>query len=466
MKVEVTVIDESPNHRTNENAGTTSWTDRKPHELERGAEEIGDSMRDGVWRTFNLGRRRDSSFGGGGIPVSSPARGGGNEVGMENRTRMSRPTTADTLVADENIDGVSDESHYSQEEGDTSTPELAPGPAIGGDMGDTTAAAPVASDSSAQAPRERRDETSSSVTRLPSRIGQNQQFPLGGNRHPLKITTIGPPDNVNLNLDTGYPVQSNDNYDSDAANASNANNEIIEVPRGREGRLVMNQNTTTMPRTMSGSSLTLNPRLGMGRMSVGTTTPTGLSSTPPISPCSSSILPTFPSPTVPLQYSPHPPPASHSRPRTAPTSPTTSTTTSLSTAPPASTPISRPATADSNSPIRRHRLDSILANSTAHIRQRTLTRESSVRFVDYVDGESGYVGPLGPVRDSDGGDSGSNGSNGSPGNGGRTVLVVEIPPPPPRSYSFSKDKDGNGRTLVDSPLKKRDLSASHEEIGK
>jgi len=50
---------------------------------------------------------------GDGIRASSPARGGGKE----NRTRMSRPTTADTLVADE---WVLDGSHYSQEEGGTS----------------------------------------------------------------------------------------------------------------------------------------------------------------------------------------------------------------------------------------------------------------------------------------------------------------------------------------------------------
>jgi len=415
------VIDESPNHRTNENAGTTLWTGRKLHEPERGAEEVGHSMRDGVWRTFNLGRRRGGDSGDGGIA----ARGGGEEVEMENRTRMRRPTTADTLVADENIDGhpAPDGSRYPREEGDVaasaSTPTPAPGPVIGGDTGDTTAAAPVESDSSAEAPRERRHKRRSrSLTRLPSRIDQNQQAFLGGNRHPLKITPTDPPDTVNLNLDTDDPVQFYDDYDYDVANASNADNKITEVPRGRKGRLGM---TTTMPRTMSGSSLIP----------------------------SSALLPAFSSPTMPLQYSPHLPPASYSRPRTAPTSPTTPTTTiSPSTTPVVSIPNSRPATADGNGSIRHHRLDSILASSTTHLRQghlRTPTRESSpsrsVRFIDYVDGESGYVGPSGPVRDSNGG--------GSTGNGGRTVLTVEIPPPPSRSYSFSKDKDGNGRSMVE-----------------
>ena len=437
------MLGESPSHRIDGGAGTTSWTGRKLPEPERETEEMGHSMRDGVWRTFNIGRRHGGGSGAGGIP----ARGGE----MEDRTRMRRPTTADTLVADENIDrhSVSAGSHYSQEEGAIAAAP-APETATGGDTGDTTpAAVAVTGGSSAQAPRERRNKRrSSSLTRLPSRIGQNQQAPLGRDRRPLKITSTGPPDIVNLNSDTHYPVQFYDNDDSDAANTSNADNGIAEVPRGREGRLGMNKNTTRMPRTMSGSSLTLNPGLGMLRTSAGTTTPTGLSS----------------SPTTPLQGSPYLPPATRSRPRTAPTSPTTSTTTiSASTAPLASIPISRPATADSNSLIRHHRLDSILASSTAHLRQghhRTPTRESSpsrsVRFIDYVDGESGYVGPSGPIRDSNGG-----GSNGSAGNGGRTVLAVEIPPPfpsIPRSYSFCKDKDGNGngngngKTLVDSPV--------------
>ncbi|KAF8812044.1 hypothetical protein BYT27DRAFT_7183207 [Phlegmacium glaucopus] len=468
--VEVTVIDDRTD--TDGTAGaTSSWTGRKLHELERGAEEIGQSMRDhGVWKNLGFGRRR-SGGGGSGSGASTPvaASGSGGElVEMANRTRTGRPTTADTLVADEDIDGpgVSEDSHYSQEAGgvvaSTSTPVLVPEPTIG-NTGDTTAvaaaAAPVPSDPSAKAPRERKNKRRSvSLTRLPSsRTSQNQQAPpLVGHRRPLKTT---PADTVNLNLDSDYPVQYYDDYDSDTARASNADNEITEVSRGRAGRLGMNPNTTTPSlRTTSGSYPTLNPRLGMGRTSA---TPTGISSSTPISP--SILLPILTSSTIPpLQYSPHLPPTSRSRPRTAPTSPTSSSTTiSLSTgyATPlaSSTPISRPGTADSNNSIRHHRLNSIRAGGTAHPRQghRTPTRESSpsrsVRFIDYADGESGYVGPQGPVRD------------GGSGSGGRTILVVEIPPPTPsipKSYSFSKDKDGGGRTLVDSPVEEeRSLNA-------
>jgi len=139
--------------------------------------------------------------------------------------------------------------------------------------------------------------------------------------------------------------------------------EFNKVPRGREN---MNQNTR---RTMTGSSLMMNPRSRTNLAGI------------PVS--SSAILsPVFPSPT---------------RPRTAPASPTIS-----------SSPLaSRPGTADS---IRHHRLDSIRASGQGH---RTPTRESSpsrhsVRFVEHHGGDSN-----GPIRDS---------------NGGKNVVVLELPP--------------------------------------
>ena len=54
--------------------------------------------------------------------------------------------------------------------------------------------------------------------------------------------TQTPDTTVNLNLDTDYPVHLYDDYDSN--NGNNADNEILEVPRGHhdEGRSGMSTN--------------------------------------------------------------------------------------------------------------------------------------------------------------------------------------------------------------------------------
>jgi hypothetical protein len=242
---------------------------------------------------------------------------------------------------------------------------------------------------------------------------------------------------VNLNLETDYPVHLyDDDYDSD-----NADNEIQEVPRGREGLVGMSTN-----RLPSGSSLV---SLGIGRMAE---IPRRLSSTPP--------PPISPSSNIPLPHSPTSQLGSRSRPRTAPnhTAPSAFTaTTTISPSPLASAPVSRPGTGDSAGPIRHHRLDSIRGTTIPHKhvqghRTPPTTRDSSpsrsVRFVDYVDGESGHVGPFGPVAGSSGND-----------DEGRVVTVVDIPPPTPsRSNSFNRHSR-NGRTLVGGGLEGEEGSA-------
>ena len=151
-----------------------------------------------------------------------------------------------------------------------------------------------------------------------------------------------------MNLDTDYPVHLYDDYDFDNGN-NNADNSILEVPRGREGR-----------RLPSGSSLVSNPVLVMGRMAE---IQKGLPLTPPISPRSVILSPISPSMNIP--HSPNSQPASRSRPRTAPTA-----TTTISSSPLASPSASRPGTADSTGPIpaiRHHMLDSIRGTAHGHV---------------------------------------------------------------------------------------------------
>jgi hypothetical protein len=297
------------------------------------------------------------------------------------RDADDRPTTADTLVA-----------HEVEEKAGVSAAESGPG--------DTAALG-------TQEPKIR----SSSLSRLPP---QNRELLLSRR-------IIQPPDaTINLNLDADYPDHHYDDYDSD-------DNEIVEVPRGREGHLGMSANEM--------------------RPAFRTT----------IFPRSSSILPPiFPSLNIPLSYSPHSQPAGsgsnsgsgRSRPRTAPTT----ISMPISPSPFASVPTttSRPGTGDSTAAgsIRHHRLDSIRGTTHGqHVQgQRTPpTRDSSpsrsVRFVDYVDGESGHVGPFGPVGGSTGGNE----------NEGRKVPVDTTNPhplPSSRSSSFYRDGNGPGRTLV------------------
>ena len=284
------------------------------------------------------------------------------------------------------------------------------------------------------------------------------------------------PQPINLNSDDAdYPVHLYDDDDSDNDNGNDDNNDIQEVPRGREGRGRFGMSTSSS-RLPSGSSLV---SLGMGRMSEN---PRRLSSTPPPPPPISPILltPISSSMNIPSlpQSSNSPGGGTRSRPRTAPTA--TTTTISPSPLAAASAPASRPGTGDSTGgvgPIRHHRLDSIRGAAATtiphHIQgHRTPpTRDSSpsrsVRFVDYVDGESGHVGPLGPV----GGSSTSGGGGGGGGNlpvndnEGRVVTVVEIPPPTPsRSSSFSKKNTRNGRTLVGGGLEGEEEADVSESV--
>ena len=200
------MIGESP--KAEGNASATSWAGKKLHKLERGAQEIGHSMRDGVLRSFHLGGRGNDED--------------EMQIEMGQRDRTTRPTTADTLVADENR-GV----HHSE--------ELSAQAAISGaesaHTGDTTAAAVPTTSVPAGPPsrKNRNRRRSSSLTRLPSQ--NRQETSLDGNHH-----------TVNLNLDT------------DAAN-KNGDSGIIQDPRRREGRLGL----PVFRRTMS------SPRLGMGR---------------------------------------------------------------------------------------------------------------------------------------------------------------------------------------------------------
>jgi hypothetical protein len=389
--VEVTIIDEAPH------AG------KKRRDLEKGL-----PMGVGVMG-FHLWKRR--------IAGATSARDADD--------KMMRPTTADTLVAH-------DEREDPEEAGVAI--ESGPGLAIG-DTADTTTSGPALE-------TQEHKIRSSSLSHLPP---QNQE---ARSRRIYQTDTT-----VDLNSDTDYPVQVHlyDDYDFDNDN-NNVDNEILEIPRGREGYLGMSTNELShaFRRTMSGSSLVSGPVLGMGRMAEISR---GQSSTPPPSTIShrSSILPhIFPSQNIPpLSYSPHSQPGSRSRPRTAP--PTAfMATTIISPSPLASAPTSRPGTSDSAGPgsIRYHRLDSIRGATTipqGHIQgHRTPpTRDSSpsrsVRFVDYVDGESGHVGPFGSTS--------GNGND----NQGRKTPIVDIPPPmPSRSSSFYRD--GNGRSLVGSPV--------------
>ena len=185
-------------------------TDESPHadkrrrDLEKGAEEMGDSMRDGV-KGFHLGKRRTI----------------GAASARDADDKMTRPTTADTLVAHEEKDLplVLDAIYYPEENAGVAA-EL--GVAMG-DTADMTASRP---------PLETQEHKirSSVLSCLPP---QNQEACSG------RITqTPGTP--LNLNLDTDYPVHICDNYDS--GNVNKADNEILEVPREREGRLGMSTN--------------------------------------------------------------------------------------------------------------------------------------------------------------------------------------------------------------------------------
>ena len=357
--------------------------DKKRRDSEKGAEETKHS-RVGI-KGFYLTKRRTASAG---------------TFARDADDRSMRPTTADTLVAHEERDipcpddekaGVTAESVR----------------AIGGDTADTTTSGPAL---------ETHKISSSSLSR------QNQKALS------RKISQT-PETIVNLNLDTDYPVHPYDDYNPDNGN-NNADDEILEVPRGREGRLWISAN---------GSSPVSSPVSGTGR---------GQSSTPPrtISPRSSILSPISPALNIPLPHSPNnsQQPGSRPRPRTAPTVSTATVT--ISPSPLASAPSSRPGTGDSSGPIRHHRLDSIRDPTSTvppHGHHRTPTRDSSpsrsVRFVDYVDGERGHVGPFGPV----GGSSGNANDN-----EGRIVTVVDIPPPlPSRSSSFNKIGNG-GRNLA------------------
>ena len=387
--------------------------DKKHRDLEKGAEGMGHSMRDGVMG-FHFGKRRTA---------------GATSAGdVDDRT--TRPTTADTLVVNEERDrpwGVDDPEKKAGVAAESGSEQAL------GDTADATASGP------ALETQEHRI-ASRSLSRLPP---QNQ---LALSRRIAQA----PDTTVNLNLDTDYPVHHYDDYDSENGN-NNADNEIIEVPRGRKDRLGMTTNDLppAFRRTMSGSSLVSDPVLGMGRKSE---IPRGISSTPPptFAPRSSILPPLFPSSNIPLSYSPHSQPGSRSRPRTAPTG--SMPTATISPSPLASVPTSRPGTGDSTGSIRHYRLESIRGSTTiphGHVQgHRTPpTRDSSpsrsVRFVDYVDGESGYVGPFGPV--------GGNSGNGSD-NEGRKVAVVDSIPPQLHTSSRSSSfyRDGSGRTLVGS----------------
>ena len=337
--------------------------------------------------------------------------------------RTMRPPTADTLVAHEERDksSVLDPVCYS-ERADVAA-ESGPGLSMG-DTADTTTSGPLET--------QKHKISSSSFNRL---------LPHKQEALSRRITQT-PDTTVNLNLDTDYPVHLYDDYDSN--NGNNADNEILEVPRGREGRLGMSTNELrpAFRRTMSGSSLVSGPA---GRTAE---IPRGLSSTPspPLSPRSSILPPIFPSPNIPHSYSPHSQPGSRSRPRTAPT--VSMTTTTISPSPLAPVSTSRPGTGDSTGSIRHHRLHSIRGTTIPHGHVQghhtPPTRDSSpsrsVRFVDYVDGECGHVGPFGPVG-------GSSGNRNDDEGRRLPILPVDIPPPlSSRSSSFYRD----GRTLVGS----------------
>ena len=176
--------------------------DERPHEM-------GHTIRDDVYRSLHLGRRRTAG--------AASVRGSND--------RKGRPTTADTLVAHEEKDEprVADASHYPEEGGVLES---------GLDIGDSRASAG------------RTNRSSSSSMPLPCK-GQ-KEVPLDENHH------FGMPNTtVNFNLDTDYPlqIQIQDDYNSDAGN-NNDDAEIIQVPRGRSGILI-----NGLRRTKSGSSL-------------------------------------------------------------------------------------------------------------------------------------------------------------------------------------------------------------------
>ena len=387
----------TPNERNHDDYRNEFPPDGEHHQTSK---PDGNRSTDGVLRSFVLDKRNGG------------ARGGDEEMEMEHRDRK-RLTTADTLVADQEP-CVSD-IHHSKEVS-AQAPVSGAETGIGENTGDKTAAVPATRDPPGPAPRDRRNRRrSSSLTRLSSRDSRNQQeTSLDRNHGSLRMTpTCLPNTTVNLNLDSHYP----DDCDPDAAN-KNGDNEIIEVPRGREGRLGGNELVPVFRRTMS------NPKLGTGR------SPAGLYSTPP---GSSILAPISSYPTVPLPYSSHLPPTSRSRPGTAPTNSTTSSSTNY---PPPLPICSRPGTGDSTVSVRHQRLDPIRTSGRR-------TRESSPsRSVRFVDRENGPFGSVGTTANSN-------------GTGGRKVVVVEIPPPvphiPSRSSSFYKEKDMIGKTLVDTP---------------
>ena len=314
-------------------------TGQKRQDLTKGAEEMGHLTRVGAMG-FHLGKKRT----------------GGAASARDVNDRTMRPTTADTLVAHEERDKplVFDAIDDPEEKVGVAA-ESGPRLAIG-DTADMTGPALETKEHKIR---------SSSLSHLPPQ-----------NHEALSREISQTPDTtVNSNLDTD-PY---DDHNSDNGN-NNADNEILEVPRGREGHLGMSTNglPPAFRRTMSASCLVSGPVLGMGRIPSSSIPP------PPISP----------SLHIPL---PHSQPSSRSRQATASTG---FMDTTMSPSPLASVPTSRPGTGDSTSSIRHHRLDSIRGTAIpqGHIQgHRTPpTRDSSpsraVRFVDYVDGESGHVG--------------------------------------------------------------------------
>ena len=139
------MINEPTNHHPsgneNENENTSSWTGRKIHELSKGASEMGHLMRGGgggVWRNLGFGRRRTGGDATSDIATATSKGDGGEELEMGKNGK--RPTTADTLVADEDMEGpwVSD-ARQDEEGGVIVTPTLEPGTGstTGGDAGQT-----------------------------------------------------------------------------------------------------------------------------------------------------------------------------------------------------------------------------------------------------------------------------------------------------------------------------------------
>ena len=196
---------------------------KKRRDLEKGAEEMGHSMRVGVMG-FHLGKRRTA--------------GATSTTDADDRT--TRPTTADTLVAYEGRDKpcVLDAIDYPEE-----TAGVAAESGSGVTTGDTVTA-----------------DTTASGPALETKEHKIRSSLLHQNQEALSRKISRTPDNtVNLNLDTDYyPVH--DDYNSDNGN-NNADNEILEIPRGREGHLGISTNELppAVRRTVSGSSLVSGP---------------------------------------------------------------------------------------------------------------------------------------------------------------------------------------------------------------